>query len=530
MMLLGRTVYGFGGESISVATSTLNSKWFRGKELALSFGINLAVGRLGSVANNWISPFLANEEGTPAAVWFGVLMNLSSVVCAVAICFLTREGDRQLAHVCSGSGDGDGDGDGLEPTASELLTEALLGDIDNDNYNYNDNDNEDDVMASTRNERHTVDDERTRSDEDGDEGHAQSHDDKAHDNQGHGLDEPSTAELDQPDTTTDEIIHVCDEANENDDAPFTSSSFTCLVHVRKFGTMFWLLSASCVLVYGCVLPFNNIASGILLERNYFTSPPSDCVLKYPNQCTSGSLAPAGGNPSFDSNGDACTMGRYSQPILPTFIHYNVNVNVNATNNEDWDRDSYDFDNLTENDVDCGDAFWSDDCTLDFCAAQRAATELSGKIMSIPYLLSATLSPFCGFIVDRIGLRAVIASVACIILICVHLSLALMDSSPVFPLIGQGIAYVCYAAVIWPSVPLTVAEECIGTAFGAMCAIQNVGLALFPLIIAGIYTASGEKYIPNVEYFFVVCALVGTIVGVFLNVSDRRMGGMLNKAH
>jgi len=56
---------------------------------------------LGSGTNNWISPYLANSEGTPADIWFGVLMNLLSVVCAVAMCFLIREGDRQLADVCS---------------------------------------------------------------------------------------------------------------------------------------------------------------------------------------------------------------------------------------------------------------------------------------------------------------------------------------------------------------------------------------------------------------------------------------------
>ena len=95
MMLLGRTVYGFGGENISVATSTLTSKWFQGKELALSFGINLAVSRMGSVVNNLISPKLANQKGTPMAIWFGVLMNSISVVCAVVICVLTKRGERE---------------------------------------------------------------------------------------------------------------------------------------------------------------------------------------------------------------------------------------------------------------------------------------------------------------------------------------------------------------------------------------------------------------------------------------------------
>lgn len=45
---------------------------------------------------------------------------------------------------------------------------------------------------------------------------------------------------------------------------------------------FWLLTISCVVVYGCVLPFNNIASSLLIERNYFMEQPNggECTLLY----------------------------------------------------------------------------------------------------------------------------------------------------------------------------------------------------------------------------------------------------------
>lgn len=77
-------------------------------------------------------------------------------------------------------------------------------------------------------------------------------------------------------------------------------------------------------------------------------------------------------------------------------------------------------------------------------------------------------------------------------------------------------------------PLTVKHDLTGTAFGAITAIQNIGLALFPLLIAAIYTASDDMYIPNVEYFFVGCAVTGTIFGAMLNIYDKRFGGILNK--
>jgi len=319
-----------------------------------------------------------------------------------------------------------------------------------------------------------------------------------------------------------------DIAPTDGSSPSTSSSISCFSHTSQFNSMFWMLCLSCVVVYGCVLPFNNIASGILLERNYFTDPPSDCHLQYETMCSAGDLAPKEGNVAMDSNGTLCRLGKYMRPILPSSINIHAS-DVEHETSAKWKNDSYVYDHLTENDLDCGDAFWSSACAADFCMAQKTATEKSGRIMSIPYLFSAILSPFFGHAVDKIGLRAVIALLASTILVLVHLSLAWMRSSPVIPLVGQGLAYVCYAAVIWPSVPLTVRKESVGTAFGAMTAIQNVGLALFPMVIASVYKASDDRYLPNVEYFFVTCALLGVLIGILLNVLDKRRGGILNKA-
>jgi hypothetical protein len=67
----------------------------------------------------------------------------------------------------------------------------------------------------------------------------------------------------------------------------------------------------------------------------------------------------------------------------------------------------------------------------------------------------------------------------------------------------------------------------GTAFGVMLALQNVGLSLFPILIAGIYNSDGRHYIPNVEYFFVSCAVIGTCIGIVLQLADQRQGGKLN---
>lgn len=73
----------------------------------------------------------------------------------------------------------------------------------------------------------------------------------------------------------------------------------------SFPHAFWVLAISCVVVYGCVLPFNNIASALLLERNYFMAVPDGCHLFKDTECQS-SL-----NPPVD-----CPASAYYQPPLP----------------------------------------------------------------------------------------------------------------------------------------------------------------------------------------------------------------------
>lgn len=74
ILLLGRLVFGLGGESLNVAISALLADWFQGRELAFAFGLNLSIPRMGSVLNNIVSPRLALSVGLAAAAWAGTLL------------------------------------------------------------------------------------------------------------------------------------------------------------------------------------------------------------------------------------------------------------------------------------------------------------------------------------------------------------------------------------------------------------------------------------------------------------------------
>jgi len=112
-----------------------------------------------------------------------------------------------------------------------------------------------------------------------------------------------------------------------------------------------------------------------------------------------------------------------------------------------------------------------------------------------------------------------ATLAPSILVVVHSFLGYSDCSPVGPLVGQGIAYSGFAAVIWPCIPIVVPEHLLGLAYGAVFSILSAGLAVFPLLISLIYADNGKHYIPAVELFFVVVAVIGVFVGIYLNYHD-----------
>ena len=309
-----------------------------------------------------------------------------------------------------------------------------------------------------------------------------------------------------------------DKSNsENDDRKLLSNP---LADASRFSLSFWLLSAACVFMYACKLPFNNVVSGLLLERNYFRQHSDSCVLTYDDRCTTGILEPTDGNPSRNNDGYTCGTENYA-PLLPSSLYI-------IFNHPSWDQDSYVFEKMDSKFVNCDDIFWSKYCTQDYCKAEEIATEKVGRIMSIPYVTASIMSPIIGHWVGKNGHRVTLLSIAFLFLFLVHTTLAFTRASPILPLIGQGTAYGIFTSVIWSSVPLTVEEDLIGTAFGVITSLQNTGLALTPLIVAGLYKLNGDSYLPAVEILFIIFSILGLITGCYIwHVDKTQSGGILN---
>jgi cyanate permease len=90
----------------------------------------------------------------------------------------------------------------------------------------------------------------------------------------------------------------------------------------------------------------------------------------------------------------------------------------------------------------------------------------------------------------------------------------------------GFAFSLVPAALWPAVPLLVEEKTVGTAFGLMTMVQNLGLATFPWIVGALRDAT-QSYTEGM-LVFASLGIVGFAFGLLLKRADAQAGGILEK--
>jgi MFS family permease len=144
--------------------------------------------------------------------------------------------------------------------------------------------------------------------------------------------------------------------------------------------------------------------------------------------------------------------------------------------------------------------------------------------SIIITASMFLAPFAGSAADRIGKRASLMVLGSLLMIPAHLAMGILHIDPVYPMIALGAAFVLVPACLWPAVPLIVEESRVGTAFGLMTALQNIGLLAFPYLNGTLRDAT-HGYTAS-QWMFAGLGVVGLVFAFLLMRADRRAGGRL----
>jgi MFS family permease len=144
----------------------------------------------------------------------------------------------------------------------------------------------------------------------------------------------------------------------------------------------------------------------------------------------------------------------------------------------------------------------------FEEAHGTTREVGGNLSSMLTLAAMVFTPLFGLLSDKIGKRSLLMMFGSLLIIPVYLMMAykidiatplglsgslninldffdIHSSIPIYlviPMSMMGIAFSLIPAIMWPSVAIIVNQEKLGTAYGLMTMIQNIGLFAFNLII------------------------------------------------
>ena len=98
MASLGFMVFGCGCEMAGTTVSKSIAKWFKGKEMALAMGLEMAIARLGVFAVMWLAPIISNkfDQSVVAPVGFCTVLLLIGLINYIVFSVMDSKFDKQL--------------------------------------------------------------------------------------------------------------------------------------------------------------------------------------------------------------------------------------------------------------------------------------------------------------------------------------------------------------------------------------------------------------------------------------------------
>ena len=153
---------------------------------------------------------------------------------------------------------------------------------------------------------------------------------------------------------------------------------------------------------------------------------------------------------------------------------------------------------------------------------------AGHITSALIFGTMIFTPILGWVVDRKGKRATMMIFGALLLVPCHVLIGYTHFTPIVPIFFVGVALSLVPAALWAAIPMMVPESRLGTAFGVVGYVQNLGLWLFPMLagmIADAHTTTVNGQ-PVVDYtstmlMFVGLGVAGFLFSLLLKAADAR---------
>ena len=191
----------------------------------------------------------------------------------------------------------------------------------------------------------------------------------------------------------------------------------------------------------------------------------------------------------------------------------------------------------------------------FQEAHGTSREVGGNLSSILTLAAMVFTPLFGLLSDKIGKRSLLMMFGSLLIIPVYLMMAYKVGKPdvmlesdfihitisffdidaaiplylILPMAMMGIAFSLVPAVMWPSVAIIVDQSKLGTAYGLMTMIQNIGLFGFNLLIGFANDMSGASAANPAGYnlgmwIFSILGFLGLLFAFLLRKAETGPGG------
>ena len=144
----------------------------------------------------------------------------------------------------------------------------------------------------------------------------------------------------------------------------------------------------------------------------------------------------------------------------------------------------------------------------------------GFYTSLIVIGSMVFTPLFGFLVDKFGKRATMMILGSILLAPAHALLGLTSLHPALAMVMLGFSFSLVPAALWPTIPLIIEEKRLGTAFGLMTLLQNVGMTAVPWLAGKITDISGGDYTYTMIMFSFL-GFVGLGFSLLLKISEKK---------
>lgn len=164
-----------------------------------------------------------------------------------------------------------------------------------------------------------------------------------------------------------------------------------------------------------------------------------------------------------------------------------------------------------------------------------SADLAGLVPAMLPFGTIFLTPLFGYVYDRRGKGVTLMLLGSILLVLVHVSFALPLTSWVFAIVVMivlGVAFGLVPSALWPSVPKIIPMKLLGSAYAVIFYIQNIGLAMVPILIGYVNGAfTGPDGVIDYTASMTIFALFGVVailLSIALKIEDRKKGYGLEK--